>query len=150
DGSGFQPASGASCTITLTGQNGATPVPAGPFSGTSDGSGHFSATFSSASAGPVIGHASCSKTVHRVALFRQTNGQAGNSGDATKTLVDAKIAIAPDATNEVGQPHTLTLHDALPICDGSGFQPASGASCTITLTGQNGATPVPAGPFSGT
>jgi len=34
---------------------------------------------------------------------------APNSGDAVKTFVDAKISIAPNATNEVGQPHTFTV-----------------------------------------
>src|SRR5207249_1260067 len=41
---------------------------------------------------------------------RTTNGTAGNSGPASKTWVDATIAITPaTATNAVGTNHTLTI-----------------------------------------
>ena len=38
----------------------------------------------------------------RLADARTPNGPGANSGPATKTWVNAKIAIAPDATNQVG------------------------------------------------
>ena len=39
----------------------------------------------------------------------QTDGTGLNTGDAVKTYVNAKISITPNATNEVGQPHTFTV-----------------------------------------
>src|SRR5439155_11377702 len=43
-------------------------------------------------------------------VTRTTNGTAGNSGTASKTWVDATIAITPaTATNAVGTNHTLTI-----------------------------------------
>src|SRR5207249_3963375 len=43
-------------------------------------------------------------------ITRTTNGTAGNSGTASKTWVDATIAITPaTATNAVGTNHTLTI-----------------------------------------
>ena len=44
-----------------------------------------------------------------VVLTRNTDGTGANSGPAVKTWVNAKIAITPNATNEVGQPHTFTV-----------------------------------------
>ena len=37
-----------------------------------------------------------------------TAGCTANCGNANKLWVKAKITIAPDATNEIGQPHTFT------------------------------------------
>jgi len=62
--------------------------------------------------------------------------------------VNAKIAIAPDATNEVGQPHTFTATLQKDTGDGNGFVAAAGEAMTITLTPASGASPVPAGPFN--
>src|SRR6185503_5983650 len=50
----------------------------------------------------------------------------------------ARISIAPNATNEVGQPHTFTV--TLEKDTGSGFGPAAGEHVTVTLTDGNGAT----------
>jgi hypothetical protein len=135
DGNGYVPAAGASCTITLTGSNGATPNPAGPITGTTDANGHVSATFTSATAGIVTGHASCSKTVSGVTLSRQTNGSAGNSGDATKTFVNASIALSPlTATNEVNQHHVVTA--TVTKNDGSGSSSAAaGVHVVFSVTG---------------
>src|SRR5205823_1963319 len=60
-------------------------------------------------------------------VSRTTNGTAGNSGPASKTWVDATIAIEPvTSTNAVGTNHTLlSLHDALPISLGDGTATAS-------------------------
>jgi hypothetical protein len=146
-------AANASCTITLTNSNGAVANPAGPFTGTTDANGQFSATFTSASAGVVTGHATCSKTVSGVLLSRQTNGLAGNSGDATKRFVDAYITInPPEATNKVFETHTLTVFvaqdDGLPAgapgdaVTGFGKAPA-GTPVTVTLTPDATATVIP-------
>ena len=48
-------------------------------------------------------------SVGGVSLTRHTNGTGANSGPAVKTWVNARISIAPNATNEVGQPHTFTV-----------------------------------------
>src|SRR4051794_638048 len=41
-------------------------------------------------------------------LFRSGHGPGG-SDSATKTFVDASVAIGPSATNEVGDAHTFTI-----------------------------------------
>src|SRR4029079_7744764 len=121
----------------------------------------FSVTFTSATAGQVIGNATTSLSVGGLNLTRDTNpatagvGAGPNgSGPATKTFVDARIIIAPNDTNEVGQPHTFTVTvledngDGLDTDgDGSTFDPAGGESVTVTLTNSNGAVANPAGPF---
>src|SRR6266571_4788225 len=61
-----------------------------------------------------------------------------NSGDAVKVFVDANIAVAPDDTNEVGEPHTFTV--TVMKNDGSGgFVAAAGEHVDFTLTADNGA-----------
>src|SRR5262249_25678693 len=64
-------------------------------------------------------------------------------------VVDARISIAPNGTNEVGATHTFTVtvqqDDGLPAgAPGgdavTGFGPAAGASVTTSLTNSNGAT----------
>ena len=56
--------------------------------------GQGSVTFSSATAGLVTGHASSDVSVGAILLHRETNGLAGNSVDAVKRYVDARITIA--------------------------------------------------------
>src|SRR6185436_20565854 len=74
-----------------------------------DNNGQTLTVFTSNSAGQVTGHASVSLVVGGLTLVRQTDGIDDNSGDAVKTFVDAKISITPNATNEVGEPHTFTV-----------------------------------------
>ena len=62
----------------------------------------------------------------RPLLTRNTNGTGGNSGPATKTWVNAKISITPDATNQVGQPHTFTVTLMKDTGDGHGFVAGGG------------------------
>src|SRR5205807_3144705 len=69
DGAGFVPAAGAPVTVTLTPTNGATPSPAGPFSGTTDGAGTFPVTFTSSTGGTVTGHATSTLSVAGSAPF---------------------------------------------------------------------------------
>ena len=84
--------------------------------------------------------ASTTLSVGGVSLTR-TTGQAApghaNGANATKNWVGAKIAITPDATNEVGQPHTFTV--TLSKDTGSGFVAAAGEHVDFTLTDSNGA-----------
>src|SRR5436190_5891239 len=111
DGSGFVAASGASVTVTLTDASGASDnaTPAS-LTGTTDANGHFTVTFTSASAGTVTGHAAANLTVDNVSLHRETNGSSGNSGNAVKRFVDANISISPpSAVNEVNHEHVFTI-----------------------------------------
>ena len=68
------------------------------------------------------------------------SGVESGSASATTRTVDASVSIAPDATNEVGQPHTFTVtvqqDDGLPIgAPGgdayNGFGAAAGANVTV-------------------
>jgi hypothetical protein len=156
DGNGFVAESGASCTISLSNSNGAAASPAGPFTGTTNASGQFAATFTSATAGQVVGNGSCSKTVNTVLLTRDTDPATatigsgpGGSGPATKTFVDAKITIGPPtATNTVGDPHsflvTVSQDDGLTAAQGgdgvTGFGPApSNTQVSVSLVNSDGA-----------
>ena len=85
--------------------------------------------------------------------------EAGGSGPAVKTFEDAQITITPNATNEVGQPHTFTVtvmqDDGLTAAQGgdgvTGFTPVgAGKAVTVTLTDKNGAVDVPSTPLTGT
>src|SRR5205085_4175488 len=93
----------------------------------------------SSQTGVTIVSAHTTLSVNGVSLTRHTNGTGANSQPARKTWVNARIVIAPDATNQVGQSHTfmVTLFKDL----GTGiFVPAAGEHVTVTLTPTNGAT----------
>ena len=96
-------------------------------------------TLSSATTGVSIVSAHTNVSVGGVSLSRNTNGTGANSGPATKTWVNAKIAIAPNATNEIGQPHTFTVTLQKDIGDGNGFVAAANEHVSFTLTNSNGA-----------
>src|SRR5207249_4238880 len=73
-----------------------------------------------------------------IQITPNTDGTDSNSGPATKTWVNARILIAPNATNEVGQPHTFTV--TLQKDTGTGvFVAAAGEHVDVTLTDSNGA-----------
>src|SRR5262249_46686056 len=66
------------------------------------------------------------------------NGVAPNSGDATKTWVDANIQITPaTAANQVGTNHTLTGHVNVDDGSGAGFVNAPDGT-VITFTKVSG------------
>jgi hypothetical protein len=97
-------------------------------------------TFSSGSAGKTVGHASASILSGGLSLARETNGLAGNSGNATKVWADARISITPDATNEVGDSHTFTVLAEKNEGQGAGWVAADdGTIVAVTLTDSNGA-----------
>jgi uncharacterized repeat protein (TIGR01451 family) len=145
------PASGANVSVSLADSNGAVDVPSGLLSGTTDNNGQFSVTFTSQSAGIVTGNASATLSVLGVNLSRATgDGQSGDTGAAVKRFVDAKISIAPNATNGITEPHTFTVtvlqDDGLTASQGgdgvTGFAPVAGVKPTITLTGAGGASAI--------
>jgi hypothetical protein len=74
-------------------------------------------------------------------VTRSTSGNSGpgGTGPATKQFVDAFITInPPEATNSVGQAHTVTVLVMENEGLGAGFQPAANLPVTVTL--QNDAT----------
>src|SRR4029079_14872438 len=99
---GFTPAKVGNVDLTLINQNGAVAVlnaaasttdDAQPSGDNLDNNGQAIGVFTSSSAGQVIGHGKVTLDIGGVTLVRETNGLAGNSGDAVKTFVDAKISI---------------------------------------------------------
>ncbi len=98
-------------------------------------------TFKSDTAGTVTGHASASVVVGTDTIKVETDGVGGNSGNATKRYVDAKISIAPGATNRVGQNHEFTVTVKMDAGDEAGWVNATdGTYVTVTLTPSDGAT----------
>jgi uncharacterized repeat protein (TIGR01451 family) len=149
DGNGLIAAANVPVTVKLTNTNGSTTSPT-TYNVTTDTSGHASVTFTSATAGKVIGNASTTFNVLGVPLTRSTgDGVSGDSGAATKFFEDANISIAPNATNGISEPHTFTVTVLQNAGDGNGYVAAANVPVTITLTGQNGAVPIPETPLSG-
>src|SRR5262249_7147977 len=116
DGNGFVAAAGEHVDLTLTNSNGANAVLDAANStcdnagANTDSSGQCKIVFTSQTAGQVTGNANSTLSVSGVSLTRATgDSHTGDSGPAVKTFVDAKISIAPNKTNEVGQPHTFTV-----------------------------------------
>src|SRR5262249_53863047 len=118
-------------------------------------------------AGTTTINASTTLVLSGQSLTRTTNGQAGNSGPATKVWVDANIQISPPtATNAVGANHVLAItvnaingtidagpHTATasivsgpgsfvgsPTCTYAGG--GASASCTVTITSSSTGTTV--------
>ena len=105
------PIAGVKPNVTLTATNGAVVVPVAENCSTTgtNASGECTVTFTSNTAGTVTGHAAATVTFEGRTFNVETNGQAGNSGDAVKRFVDASIAIAPNGVNEVGEDHVFTV-----------------------------------------
>jgi len=146
DGNGFANApAGTTCTVSIIAGPGA---PASQNCLTVGATGDCQVTISSAVTGLSTIRASTDVTVVGVSLHRETgDAHPGDSADAQKLWVNAAIVIAPNATNEVGQPHTFTV--TLLFDTGGGLQPAgAGQTVTVTLTNGNGAVANPAGPFT--
>jgi hypothetical protein len=147
DGSGFTSApAGTTCTGSIVsgpgsfvGSNQCTTV------GTT---GDCQLTITSNATGQTVVRASTNVSVGGAIVTRSTgDANPGDSPDAQKQWVNAAIVIAPNATNEVGQPHTFTV--TVLADTGAGLQPVgAGVPCNVTLTGASGASPVPAGPFN--
>jgi len=103
-----------------------------------NGLGSCTVQITSASPGLTTVRATTDVTVQGVTLHRESgDGYANDSADAQKQWVGAKIAIAPDATNEVGQPHTFTV--TVSRDTGGGYVASPPVHVTVTLTDSNGA-----------
>ncbi|MEW5990764.1 MAG: prealbumin-like fold domain-containing protein, partial [Chloroflexota bacterium] len=132
DGTGWADAAGEIVTITFPGGAPGTVVDSDCTDGT-DATGNCYVIVNSAVAGVFDVHAASNVQVGGLSLARETDGVAPNSGDATKTYVDARISIAADETNEVGDPHTFTV--LVEGDDGTGWAPVAGELVTITFPG---------------
>ena len=103
---GFGPAVGVPVTVTLTDTNGATTTPT-TYTGTTDSNGQFQVTFTSPTAGTVIGNATT--TVFGDVVRSTGDGHAGDSGPATKNFVDALVSISPlTPVNAINSAETFT------------------------------------------
>src|SRR5262249_41492335 len=140
----FVPAAGEHVDVALTPASGATVVnPTGTClnaGANTDANGQCSITFVSNTTGTITGHATSTLTIGTppTTFSVQTAGLLLNSGDAVKTYVNAKIAIAPDATNEVVLPYTSLVPSRKDTGTGT-FVPAAGEHVDFTLTDSNGA-----------
>jgi uncharacterized repeat protein (TIGR01451 family) len=143
DGNGFVPVpAGVPVTVTLQNTFGSTTTPL-IYNVTTNGSGQAFVTFTSATAGEVIGNASTTFSVLGVSLTRATGDtNAGDSGQVTKFFEDAQITIAPNATNGISEPHTFTVTVLENAGDGSGYVAAQGVTVTVALTSPNNANPI--------
>jgi len=137
---------GTSCTVSI--QSGPGSFVGSATCTTVGSTGDCTVTVTSATAGTTTLRATTTVAVGGVSLTRTTgDAHVGDGADATKNWVAARISIAPNATNEVGQPHTFTV--TVEQNTGSGFGPVSaGTPCNITLTNGGGAVANPAGPFN--
>src|SRR5262249_20438390 len=142
---GFTNAGNGHVDVTLTDSNGASHVLDAVSSTCDDAgqnlvNGQCTETFTSNSAGKGTCPGTVTLTVGGVSITRSTDGVSPNSADAVKTFVDAKITISPDATNEVGHPHTFTVTVWQDSGNGAGFVVATVGHVDVTLTNSNGAT----------
>ena len=91
-------------------------------------------TVNSSVAGVFDVDASVTATIGGVSVSRSTSGTSGPGGNsgATKTYVDARITIALDGVNEVGDPHpfTVTVFED----PGTGEVAAAGETVTLSIT----------------
>ena len=127
NGSGYQPVgAGVDCNITLTGSNGANPVPPGPLNTVTNASGQCSITFTSATPGLVTGHGKSTLSIGGGTVTVETDGTGDNSADARKWFVDANIQISPlTANNPVSTNHVLTVHANVNNGTGAGYSERS-------------------------
>ncbi|NOZ49374.1 MAG: hypothetical protein GXP37_04900, partial [Chloroflexi bacterium] len=104
-----------------------------------DANGECTVTINSNSGGQFTAHAAADIDFGGGAIaHRQTDGSNGNSDDAAKTYVNARLSLTPaQAANQVGDQHTFTAHLEFDTGDGNGWVNAP-ANETITFTKNSG------------
>ncbi|MCJ7558876.1 MAG: hypothetical protein MUP90_18450, partial [Gammaproteobacteria bacterium] len=142
EGNGLEPAVGVVPTVTLIDANGVS-IPNNGWNGTcqttgTDTSGKCSVTINSDQPGPISISASAQITVLTKILSRSTDGEIGNSLDATKIYVDGSLELGTSGSIEIGQPYTVTA-TLLKDVGGGIPVPAIGELANLTLTNSNGA-----------
>jgi hypothetical protein len=104
-------------------------------------------TLTSATTGVTVIDATTTVTVGGVSLTRSTgDGLTGDSADAQKTWVNARISIQQSGTNPINSPHTFVVTVQKDLGDGAGFVAAAGVTVTSSLTGVGGITGGTCGP----
>src|SRR5207342_902949 len=92
-------------------------------------------TITSAVVGTTVVSATSDIPVGGLTITRTTNTAvntaAGGSGNASKSWATARIRIAPNDANEIGQPHTFTV--TVEQDSGSGFTGVAGAHVDFSL-----------------
>jgi hypothetical protein len=83
---------GTVVVVTLTDSNGASSIVSSESCSTGTVNGMCAVTFSSSSAGTTKGHASATILSGGLSLVRETDGLAGNSGDATKIWIAGSLS----------------------------------------------------------
>jgi uncharacterized repeat protein (TIGR01451 family) len=160
-GGGWVAASGVPVTITLANTNGSNYIvtavsDAGSttdnihFVGTTDASGHFSVTFTSTSAGDVIGNASTTFTTSDgVTLTRATSdSHTGDSGAADKTFVAGSLKwLKVDGNNNNAPLGGATF--LVTATGGTAFSNLPGTATVVDNTGQAGYSGLDADPRPG-
>jgi hypothetical protein len=134
-GGGFQPAPDGT-TVSFTIGSGPGQLSSATCQ-TSGGTGSCSVELTSSSAGTTVVGASTDVVVGGVALARSTDGNAGNSGSASETWVDANVSIAPNGTSPIGVSYPLTAHVSVDDGSGAGFVNTFPGT-VITFTIDNG------------
>ena len=138
---GFAPVSGILVTGTITNSNGATATFVGGVNTcTTTAAGTCTLTVNSTHTGVATVNASATVSADGLPINVLTNGLLGSSGPATKTWVDARIAIAGNDTDGVTEAHTFTVTVTKDLGDGAGFVAASGEDVNVTLVSAAGAT----------
>jgi len=144
DGAGWVPAVGVTVASSLApGISTATITGGTCESSVTNASGVCTLTVNSPSVGTGTVNASATWSVGGVSISRATNGTSGygSNTEGTKTWVDARIKITPDATNEVGTDHTFTV--TVEKNDGSvsssTWTPAVGVTVTPSISNALGA-----------
>ncbi|NOZ71055.1 MAG: hypothetical protein GXP38_03950 [Chloroflexi bacterium] len=121
EGTGWVPAAGVYPDVTIT------PTPDNvtdncATSGT-DANGQCTVVINSNSGGQFSAHAAADIDFGGGAVaHRETDGTGGNSDDATKTYVKARLTLTPEeAANQINDQHTFTAHLEFDYGDGNGF-----------------------------
>jgi hypothetical protein len=104
-----------------------------------DEDGKCTVTIVSGQPGPITISANVDLTVNDVFLSRTTDGEIGNSLDATKIYVDTSLALGDAGSTLVNQPYEVTATVMKDSGTGA-FEPAVGELVSFTLTPQIGAT----------
>jgi hypothetical protein len=149
DGLGFVPADGIQPEVTLIHTAGSSSINIIQDTCTSPGTelitnvlgqqlAQCSVEFNTQSPGNISVQAYAEITILDLTVSRFTDGLIGNSANALKTYVDARISIQADETSEIGQPQTFTVF--VERHDGYQWRPAlDGTIVFVTLTNTNGA-----------
>jgi hypothetical protein len=132
-GTGFVRADGETVTVTFQSMYGAATI--ATVTGTTDSNGEYTATVNSDYTGQIVAKASSTVSVGGLFVYAETDGVSPNSGAATKTYVDARISIAEDDENAVGNEHMFTILLERDMGDGNGFVAFSGATVSASLSG---------------